>query len=293
MPVPSLPLKQFADAQVLVPLGFHLILHKIAAQLIHYLSPATLARLNSADLLFLAEKLPSTVNALTVSVSSLYLLLKRQPYSEDVIEPYPELLDRTLAAHIGYTLYDSYVMGIVGRQHPSAWIHHVLGALGAGFMRHYKVASYFPAVFLPSELTVVATNVLWVMQKLGKETGKAYEFWLIVRCVLFLLVRAPAGPLGLWYALRVTKRTNDADVRENNIVQKVEERSGQGSLPAKATVAIARPLLLWQRLRRLPGIVWILTCINYVVFTGLNTYWTILVFRALFRFRAKSGIHHI
>lgn len=254
MPVQSRP---FSDAPVLKTLTLHLLLHKIA---VHLIKRSGISTLSPPDILFLAEKLPSTINALLVSLPSLYLHFSLQPWKQDVLIPYPPLLDKILAAHVGYTLYDIYIMAIVGKQHPSVWIHHVLGALGAGLMRKYQVASFFPAVFLPSELTVVATNALWVLQKLGRDNTKGYGIWLWIRAVLFCLVRAPAGLVGLWYAIKVVSE---------------------------------RPKELWERFKRLPTVVWVLTMINYTTFTGLNLYWTVLVFRALIRYREKAGIHHI
>ncbi|KAI9091887.1 hypothetical protein DFS34DRAFT_584307 [Phlyctochytrium arcticum] len=321
------------------------------------------------DLIFMAEKLPSIVNCLLVSMGTGWVLFKEQAFKDSVITPYPKVLDRALAAHIGYTLYDTILMAIVGKQHISAWIHHVFGLIGTGLMREYRVASYFPTIFMLSELTVVATNVLWMMTKLGKDKSQAFGVWLLIRWVAFLILRAPVGVVGLWYALKVTKRSYlkektaelekvSADDQREADRQKILQAAAlssssaplsparnnaesflatpgqspdRASAPAPVPLSVIQPitlpnpnlaprsppnspmrsstsvsrkpikplstsaaaLLLFSRLRQLPTPVWVLTCINYITFTGLNSYWTILVFKALIRFQNRADVHHI
>ncbi|KAI8591335.1 hypothetical protein BDZ88DRAFT_49446 [Geranomyces variabilis] len=271
-----------ADAPVLKAGSLYAALHVIAAAAVrHKLDPSSLSR---SDRIFLAEKLPSTVSAFLTAVPSI-VLHSRLPWRNDLITPYPRLLDRILAQHIGYTLYDLAIMAYAGGQHPTAWIHHILGILGTALMRHYRTAAYFPAVFLPTEITVVSTNFLWILQKLGKDDGKAFSWALVLRAILFCLVRAPAGTIGLIYALRVVRRQKAAAEAKNSVTA-----SSQAEVqPQRATT----PGTLWQQLRQTPTVVWSLTTINVLSFTALNFYWTKLVLVAVKRHRHRGRVHHI
>ncbi|KAJ3168330.1 hypothetical protein HDU88_001770 [Geranomyces variabilis] len=296
-----------ADAPVLNAGSLYVALHVVAAAAVRH--KLDLSSLSRSDRIFLAEKLPSTVSAFLTAVPSI-VLHSRLPWRNDLIAPYPRLLDRILAQHIGYTvpaivnlfvmkmcirihcvfctkyqLYDLAIMAYAGGQHPTAWIHHILGILGTALMRHYRTAAYFPAVFLPTEITVVSTNFLWILQKLGKDDGKAFSWALVLRAILFCLVRAPAGTIGLIYALRVVRRQKAAAEAKNSVTA-----SSQAEVqPQRATT----PGTLWQQLRQTPSVVWSLTTINVLSFTALNFYWTKLVLVAVKRHRHRGKVHHI
>ncbi|TPX59326.1 hypothetical protein PhCBS80983_g02536 [Powellomyces hirtus] len=288
-------LTSIVDPLVLKSLGFYSALHALAALVIRKRVPKG-ALLTRSDLVFLAEKFPSTISALVTALPSFYLHVRSRPWKHDVITPYPKLFDDILAQHIGYTIYDLAVMVYVGGQHPSAWIHHLLGVAGTAFMRYYRVAGFFPAVFLPTEITVIATNALWVLQKFGKDKGKVYGFWLLVRALLFCCIRAPAGLAGLVYALQVVRKQNAATDLKNRLTRP----DSTLAISAAASNALIRPPpkakapgSLWTQLRRLPFMVWFLTAVNYMTFSGLNLYWSRLVLIAFKRFNARSTIHHI
>jgi hypothetical protein len=125
---PLPPLNPFLDSRVSVPLLFHILLHRVSA---HIFFPSTpFSKLTSAQHL-LAEKIPSTLNALLVSLPSLSLFFPQtfssifgtfgstakekqdgseMPWAKDWVTPYPELIDRVFAAHWAFTLYDLYIM---------------------------------------------------------------------------------------------------------------------------------------------------------------------------------------
>ncbi|KAI8821040.1 uncharacterized protein EV422DRAFT_50230 [Fimicolochytrium jonesii] len=278
-PPPTL-LNALLDTSVLTSLAFHSTLHILTHHaLTRHPRFTTHPRLS---LHLLAEKLPSTLNALHQSLGALHLLLLTRPWRHDIINPYPPTLDRLLASHVGFTLYDCVVMGYVGGQHASSWVHHVLGIVGAGLMRWYRRASYFPTVFLAPEVTVVATNVLWILGRCGVGEGeRGVVLWTWIRAGLFCAVRGPAGLVGLWYALRVAGK------------QKAELEAKEGKELGSASRASAAASL-YRQLRTLPAVVWVLTLVNVFTFTGLNSYWTVLVIRSLLRTRlAVSHIHHI
>jgi hypothetical protein len=247
----------------------HVGLHNIAWYLLKLLLPAdALAQLSPSDLSALAEKLPSSVNALMVSLPTINTIIRKKSFEKDVFRPYPDALDKVFADHFAYTMYDMMIM-LKTKEHASVWIHHILGALGTYFIRHYKLACYFPASFLATELTVVTTNILWVLQKLNKTDTRAYHAMLIIRCIAFVLFRLPVGPMCVWYALRQSKRA--------------EEEDGKKSF--------------WEEVKSLPKILSTVSGLNMTVLTILNTWWTILVFKALFKYqtkgRASNTVHHI
>ncbi|RKO86750.1 hypothetical protein BDK51DRAFT_26531 [Blyttiomyces helicus] len=260
---------------ILAPFLLHTLLHKAASTLLpHVLPAATYTALTPTDRLYLAQKLPATAHALLVALPSLHIHLVDQPWRKDLVAPYPAQLDRLFAAHVGFTAYDLALMAVAGGEHWSAWVHHVLGGAGAVASRYFGIG-YFPAVFLPTEITVVATNGLWVLQKIGRGGSDAYGRWLWIRAVLFVLFRAPAGAIGLWYALKVCK--------ENPIPSTPPADSASPHKPSPLATLI-------DQFNRFPGITGYLTAANYFAFTLLNAYWTRLVFTALFRFGKTRGV---
>ena len=68
-------------------------------------------------------------------------------------------------------------------------------------MRKYKSGAFFPIAYAPAELTVLVSNALWVLQKLGQEQTYEYGALLLVRFVLFVTFRGLALPFVIWYSL--------------------------------------------------------------------------------------------
>ncbi|KAJ3126868.1 hypothetical protein HK101_005661, partial [Irineochytrium annulatum] len=131
-------------------------------------------------------------------------------------------------------------------------------------MRSYRTAAYFPACFCVSELTVVPSNLLWILQNLTAAglpspspalSSRLQTPLLILRAILFTLLRLPAGPLCLLYAVQ--------GERGQTWAEKVER--------------------FWSRYRRLPALVSWLSAFNIATLSGLNVWWTVLVYKALFR----------
>ncbi|KAJ3098120.1 hypothetical protein HDU97_004304 [Phlyctochytrium planicorne] len=278
------------DPRVLAPLALHLVLHKLTSWI---LFPGSKS-LTKKQHLFV-EKIPSTANALIVSIPVIKLLLWDRPWRKGQwLKPYPDTLDRVFAAHFAYTLYDLGIMAYVEGEHPSVWLHHVVGecrplfppfdiassegVLGTGFMRRYRIASFFPAAFCPTEITVVPTNILYLLQNAEKVglapivSSALQTPLLIARCVLFTIFRLFTGPAAIYYA-----------------IQGEEGKTVEDKI-----------LSFWKKYRKLPLLVSSLTLFNILALSGLNTWWTVLVYKALFRhMRALSvtagstGIHHI
>ncbi|KAJ3090642.1 hypothetical protein HK102_003120 [Quaeritorhiza haematococci] len=316
------------DTRVWGPLALHICAHKFAAHVVNTTLPAsTLRTLSPSDRLYLAEKLPSTLNALIVSLPSLHLLLRQQPYKHDLFKPYPELLDRVFAAHLGFTIYDMWVMAVQGREHFSVWVHHVLGVLGTGLMRYFKVASLAPAAFCPSEATVVVSNAIWIMQKLkldgsgargggrgveGRSTQgfeRIYGALLVVRAIMFVIFRASAGPLLFWYVFSRPQLERSANKLNGNgdpkskhptitnsdepLLAPNADSKARLTPPHKPTSLYSRLCSFWSIYKRLPIVVSVLTAINVLTFTGLNFWWTWLTTKAVSRWRKERVLSRV
>jgi hypothetical protein len=226
----------------------HVGLHNLMSYLLRrLLPPDVLVRLTSSELASMAEKLPSSINALLVSVPTMNTIIRKKAFQRDVFRPYPDALDKVFSDHFAFTMYDMVIMW-KNKEHASVWLHHVIGAIGTYFMRYYKVASFFPAAFLATELTVVTSNILWAMQKLGKENTRAYHAMLVIRCITFVLFRLPVGPLCMWYALRETKKAQQENPQRKSF---------------------------WQEVKDLPLLVSTVSGFNIIVLTVLNTWWTL------------------
>ncbi|KAJ3115192.1 hypothetical protein HDU96_001038 [Phlyctochytrium bullatum] len=241
------PRNPLTDPRVLSPLALHAALHIVTGRL---LFPG--AKLTKRQHMFV-EKVPSTVNALVVSLPVIKMILVDRPWKNGKwLEPYPELLDKVFAAHFAYTAYDLLVMAVVEGEHPSVWLHHV-------------VASFFPAAFCPSEITVVPTNLLYLLQNLDK-VGLGHVIakdaipglqtpLMVLRCIGFTLFRLFTGPACIFYAV-------------------------QGE---KGTTWREKAARFWERFSKLPLLVSSLTLFNILALSGLNAWWTTLVYKALFR----------
>ncbi|KAI9343617.1 hypothetical protein BDR26DRAFT_858418, partial [Obelidium mucronatum] len=147
--------------KILKSLSAYCTIHLITASLLRKYKVVPPERIH-----ILAEKLPSTINALLTSTITIYLLFIKKHFSKSWLKvAYPNLLDYAYAGHIGYTLYDILVM-LLDKEtsHISSWAHHVFGVLGISVMRMYKTAFFLPTCFLPAEATVVVTNLIYLVQ---------------------------------------------------------------------------------------------------------------------------------
>ncbi|KAJ3221397.1 hypothetical protein HDU78_000491 [Chytriomyces hyalinus] len=192
---------------------------------------------------------------------------------------YSDEIDRVFARHIGYTTYDLLVM-MNKSHHPSAWVHHIFALFGTSAMRVFKQGAYFPTCFLPAEATVAITNVLYVVQKYYPGSHNLITLLLAIRCVMFTVFRFAAAPLCVTHALRNVKVLGaDGKPRTNlTLMERIRAFSD-------------------KYFRTLHPVVSVGTCMNVAIFTGLNTWWTLLTYRALWKHikqgRAKLNIHHI
>ncbi|KAJ3140049.1 hypothetical protein HK100_010894 [Physocladia obscura] len=242
----------------------------------------------SKDIHIVAEKLPSTVNAIATSSMALWLLFK----------------DIAFANQFAFTFYDIIAMlSTPETAHFSSWAHHIFGIVGVGLTRLMKVGAYFPACFLPPELTVVASNLLYLAQKYYPDNSDLIGMLLALRCAIFTAVRLPAAPLCLLHA--VASSSSDDPVESTNS----STSSDLSDHEAKPYHHTSTSAIIWRKVQnftrdysKLPLIVKVGSAFNIFLFTGLNTYWTILTYKAFFRYLAgrkartltKSGnVHHI
>lgn len=88
-----------------------------------------------ADRVYLPEKVCSSVNGLVTGVSGLYLLMHPSHFIgvKGVFDCYPKFLHLVFSSYVGYSIYDMGTMVIVGNEHYSMWMHHLVGAVG-GFL---------------------------------------------------------------------------------------------------------------------------------------------------------------
>ncbi|KAI8615982.1 hypothetical protein BC830DRAFT_1119995 [Chytriomyces sp. MP71] len=260
-----------APASVLGSLAAYAGMHMVAARLLRQCG------VDETEVIMLAEKLPSTVSAIYTSSSALQLLVgPKSLWRESWSVPYSEQVDRTFARHIGYTIYDLITM-TCSKQHPSAWIHHVFSLFGTSAMRFFKQGSYFPMCYSPAEATVVITNLLYVVQKFLPHQYDLITALLVVRALAFTVFRLLAAPLCIRHAIMTTAVPGkDAD---------------------KVTFKERAEAFVSQYFKKLHPVVSVGAAVNVTLFTGLNTWWTLLTYRALWRHlakgRTKLNIHHI
>ena len=135
--------------------------------------------------------------------ASLYLALSGA-FSRDVFAAYPPLLHAMFAATAGWSLWDMGVMMGCGEK-PSMWVHHAITFTGTTLMQLYRVAAFFPALTLLTELTVLPANVHWYMGvlRLKERHPRLYHANLVARAAFHLLFRLCTCPGTVAWAIRV------------------------------------------------------------------------------------------
>ena len=179
----------------------------------------------------------------------------------------------------GYCIYDLLISIAVLRVLPvSTFVHHVTGAWGALAMCMYKQASFFPCVFLITELTVPVSIGSWFARQRDSHRHTNRR-WMWARAVSFLCLRAFLAPLSLWYAKRVYDRQHGISrSRRNEIKQKVLDAE---TVPLTVSTATEETTSFGQAFRDLPPVVKYGTAFNLTVMGALNLYWTLTMFRQL------------
>ncbi|ORY51564.1 hypothetical protein BCR33DRAFT_712595 [Rhizoclosmatium globosum] len=273
------------DSQLLLPFAGFTALHFATANAL------IKAGIPPSKVHIIAEKLPSTVNALTVSTLGLWVLFVKKNYQHSwITAEYPKLLDTIFAIHGGFTAYDLIVMlSSKETSHISSWLHHVFGIAGVVATRALKKGAYYPACFMPTEVTVVSSNLLYLVQKFSPDSHELITAIMVFRCILFTVFRLPAGPWCLYHAI------NTVPLVENGEKETKKEDSVFNRVKKRLTAFV-------HHFSELPLIVKAGVICNVSLFAGLNTYWTFLTYRALWRQLALSkrkkltsagNIHHI
>ena len=280
--------------KIAVPCLVHILLHQSSSRLFGRFLAKRFPRLKPKDLLYLHEKFPSTVNSICTFLGAIHVL---KSFRGNAFSPYTKQIDLLFGAMVGFMTYDLGVMAIRGKEHISVWIHHVLGIAGATGMMYFRVGSYFPACFIVPEITVTASNLLWILDKLNLVGTRflgldIYQAALWVRVVLFAIFRAPSLPACLLGAIK-------SEAQSISPIPTPSPKSHPTTPPAPPPAprkhlnqAIANFI---EKYKALPPFVSIFTAINLTVFGVLNSYWSVLVLRALLRYRSKSLItktHH-
>lgn len=154
-------------------------------------------------------------------------------------------------------------------------VHHVLGTAGALAMTRYRRASFFPCVFLVTELTQLVSVI--VAFRSSHEAR-------LVRVCAFLLLRTFTAPLCLTYAWSRLKR----DVRAR--LDKTRDASVDVVHVSARTISDHALITLQSELRALPLAVSIGTAVNVSVIGALNLWWTVLLARSIVRNGSDAAI---
>jgi len=142
-----------------------------------------------------------------------------------------------------------------------------LGVLGAAAMMIYRQAAFFPVAFMIPELTVITSNWLWVLQRFHLTESKWYQKALVARAVAFTLFRTFIFPVSIIYAIN-RESSNSA-----YWLKKLQDFKRKAS--------------------KLPKLVLYFSIINVLTFGALNTWWSVLVYRSLYKKRIIKSLHHI
>ncbi|KAJ3352731.1 hypothetical protein HDU83_007679 [Entophlyctis luteolus] len=243
--------------------------------------------LSAAERVAVAEKLPSTVNAVVVSAHAIYTLLVQRWYSASWIDPpCPPALARAFEIHAGFTLYDLLMMlADPATAHFSSWAHHLFGLAGVCAARVLPEGHFIPAAFMPAEATVVVSNALYLAQLFTPNNNSLIAILLFVRCLMFTVFRLLPGPIVLWHMVATTPLEKEIA----RIDEKIPKVTGE-----KFTWDRFRACV--RRYTKMPLMSSIGCAINGPLFVILNTYWTVLTYSAFIRFKKRNQmfkIHHI
>ena len=265
----------------------HLLLHHLFRS---HLIPASQwnRTLQLHERAYLPGKLCSSLNGLLLGVCGLWATL--HPHSDfrtsslhwSIFTYYPAYLHLVFSSYVGYTIYDLGLMLWIQhhphnttafREHWSMFAHHLIGGLGAYLTMLYRQATYFPMVFLITELSVVPVNWIWTMRTLGLDGshGRLYKRVLALRTVMFLMFRTGVAPACLWHTLELARQESQRQKRES-----------MGEVGA----SVWRVLV--EQVDQVPRIVVLGSVMNVFALGGLNLWWTILAARSMFRKRVPT-----
>lgn len=246
----------------LTAFALHSFVHFVTRQ---FLPASITSKLSPGQTLYLCQKPAAIINALFVSLPTISQFAFKTPFDDDPLKDFPASFEQAFDRHLGFTLYDLAIM-IVHKEHFSIYIHHIFGIIGIILIKTLRRAIVYPSLFLPSELTVIVSSAIWIVQTLKYKTG-SLKLLFALRFVLFMLLRMTPGIACLLYpAIRLSK-TKGISFKEA-FLKILKEFSG-----LKTAVKI--------------GVI-----VNVSTFTALNTWWTYLTYKALIK-ASQLDLHHI
>lgn len=236
------------------------ITHLLARQMYVKLLPETFFKLPRNEKIMVAEKICSSLNAIVLSTSSFYLLFRTNEFkgSFGVLRNYPQTLDFTFSSYIGYSLYDLVTMALVGDE-LNMWAHHILGIIGAFLTLKYRYLSYFPTVFLFTEITVLPTNFVYLLRIFYRK-GKTMTAALWTRSVMFACFRTFVAPYCLYSAYKEIRSSIKGPVNLESF---------------KATV--------YDELQNVPKFLIILCLFNIGALGYINLSWSIKMLKSIMK----------
>ncbi|KAL3895251.1 MAG: hypothetical protein SGCHY_004812, partial [Lobulomycetales sp.] len=218
---------------------------------------------------------------------------------KNATEAYPPNVGRIFALQFGFTLYDLCVMLYAGEHAPSAWVHHLVTLSGTFLIQKLRTAAFYPCLFAVTEISVVFSNIVWVMHKLRADaiSRRVVGCALAARAAAFIVFRLTSLPAALLYTYRAERNIQSNSVY--GVSQTGKHGISQKNGVLKAESARAKVLqVIWEKVKRLPLSVSVPSIVNMLVLGGLNVYWTRMTVAAYFRHvsrqRVKADlVHHI
>jgi len=213
----------------------------------------------------LCQKPSAIVNALCVSLPALHQFNFVHPFDSNLLYSFPAQIEALFDSHLGYTLYDLLVM-VRHHEHYTEYIHHIFGVIGILLLKKFRQGAIFPALFLPTEFTVLISTVIWIVKTLKIKVS--LKPLLFSRLLLFVCLRGLTPGLScIVYPI--------ARIINNKKISVVEASKIFANRLASLRMEVKIGLL-----------------INVSTFSILNLYWTILTYRAVSNLN-EIQLHHV
>ena len=134
----------------------------------------SLENLSKKDRILFCEKINSSLNAIVLGSSGLYLVFYQDIFKYDLIYPFPPLLKNTLFFFLAYDIYDLITM-IYSADHWSMWVHHFITLASTIALLIQQQGTFWVCVFTITEFPALTNNLWWYTRLYTTSTYQSNE----------------------------------------------------------------------------------------------------------------------
>ncbi|KAI9293058.1 hypothetical protein K502DRAFT_52465 [Neoconidiobolus thromboides FSU 785] len=136
----------------------------------------------------------------------------------------------------------------------------------------YRKGAFFPLIFTITEITVIPTNLVWVLQRIEMKDSPLYSYGLFFRAIFFLVFRSFITPFLFYYALN-----NPGDISPYSTLLANYDASLPSNIILNSLNWEEKYFILRSNLSKIPFIITALSSFFIFVLGLLNTVWSVVI----------------